>query len=122
MFPKLIAGDFFGATCASRTHLDGISMICIVHEIDKNYIKSRRITTQDYHKFDVSSGLEVTQRTNKCTIVSCAPLSSNLFAMALEIDRKYRFANEDEDYKLTKSQIDALVNISQFYEENRLKD
>jgi len=103
------------------------SFICLALQVRERTIFARRITTQSVHEFDRTTGVEVDS--NPVVINSVAPLPADIREILLGLDRKYREAEyrraEDPDWrlpedeaKLTKDEIRALLFVGKFYEEN----
>ncbi len=100
---------------------NGASLICLVTNITETRISVRTVTTQYEIDFDRATGLEITENTKSaCYIDSVAPLPADIHEIMLSLDRKYRFATNPEDAKLTPEQKRGLYFIADFYPENQL--
>ncbi len=102
---KLLPGDIFHAQCPS-----GASLICVVEQMTKDTIDTRRITTQDHESFDLETGRTISDGP-PCTIDSIAPLPIETLHVLLGLERKMRLRFE----KLSREERDALVFVASFY-------
>jgi len=120
---NIAVGDIFHARAARNI----ASFICVALQVRENTIFARRITTQSVHEFDRTTGVE--DPTNPIVITSVAPLPEDIRAILLNLDRKYResedrFAEDptwqptEDETRLTKDQIRALVFVGQHYDDN----
>ena len=109
---RLEVGDIFQAVSEN-----GAVAVCLVLAVDETVVISRRITTQEYCKFDRRSGRSVLGGNSFTgTITSVEPLPPEVRNTFLEMDRQYRLAHRDEEsLRLTASQKAALLFIHDHY-------
>lgn len=122
---RIAVGDIFHASAPN-----GASFICLALIVGADAIFARRVTTQSVHHFDRKGGIEDADKT-PAIIDSVAPLPSDIQAIMLGIDRKYREAEyrraEDpgrielrESMALTDEQQHGLLFAGKFYRANPL--
>jgi hypothetical protein len=108
---RLVVGDVFHAERPTEA-----SLICLTVSVTETEIQARRVTTQEYFEFDRQTGVEKsTEKTDLSRINSVAPLPVAVLNVILGIDRKYRLLQHDEQAKLTRPEIDALVYAGGHY-------
>jgi len=120
---NIAVGDIFHAEAPN-----GASLICLTRSVTETKIHARRVTTQSYHEFDRTTGVEECER-NPCTIDSVAPLPPDIQNIILGLDRKYREAEyqraeypdkpwDPGESRLTDDQKRALLFVGSFHREN----
>lgn len=115
----IVVGDIFHASVPG-----GGSYICLALQVRENAIFARRVTTQQVHWFDRTTGIEADNR--RIVIDSVAPLPDDIREIMHSLDRKYREVEfrqaEDPDWeppegssRLTPEQRRAILFIADFY-------
>lgn len=110
---KLVVGDIFHAKTPN-----GASLICLVTRLDKTRIEARIVTTQKNVRVNRNTGLgKPGVERVACVVDSVAPLPTAIHNEMLGLDRKFRLARSEEDFKLTNSEKEALLFVDSFYSE-----
>lgn len=113
---KIVAGDILYA----KTN-NGTSLICLVTRTDRDYIEARTVTNQNCVQIDRSTGLgKIGAESVDCFVDSAAPLPTAVYNEILGLDRKFRLAQTEFDFKLTNSEKKALLFIDLFYSKRPL--
>jgi hypothetical protein len=112
LLSRLEIGDVFYAVSEGN----GAQAICLVLNLDEDVVTSRRITTQEWCKFDRKTGKAIGEAFSQGMITSVEPLPPDILGTFLEMDRQYRLGHRDEaSMKLTTSQKAALLFIDDYY-------
>ena len=112
----LKVGDLFHAT--SR----GIeSILCLALTVGDGIIEARDICRWYEYKFDVATGLEITGNGGESCFIDSVALLPDIHRMALEgMHERTRSTKSLDAFRLTHSEIQALLFVGSYYAENKL--
>ena len=114
LLQRLEAGDIFHARTA-----DDHSLICLVMVVTDSTIEVRTVTHNVHLAFDRRTGIaHWAQVDARCVIDSVAPLSREMHAVMLGLDRKMRLEQDPERFKLDEEEKRALLFVGAFYRDN----
>ena len=105
------AGDVIYGIAAGRQQ-----KILFVYRADRDHIFARHITSQIKVKFRRDGTSEKTWDGGSCTIISTAALPAKDHQIAVALDQKMRTAKELSDFRLSKAEVDLLVNVHEYFE------
>jgi hypothetical protein len=111
---RLEVGDLFCARSAKAPVL-----ICLVTQILKESVVTRRVTCGSVITFNRTTGLEETQQ-NPAEIISVEPLPPDVHALMLRIDRRTRLQVDRSQFRLDDAEKRALRMLEDHYYSHRL--
>ena len=114
MLQRLEVGDIFHARTGGEH-----SLICLVMAVTDSTIQVRTVTHNVHLEFDRQTGVaHWAQVDARCIIDSVAPLSREMHAVMLGLDRKMRLEQDPERFKLDEEEKRALLFLGGFYRDN----
>ena len=100
----------------------GQDKLLLVYEVDHSGFSARHITTQMAFKFGRDGKTRGNAKDGYVTIVSTAKLTSDMYEVALGLDRKFAARPEYPDGILTKAEIQLLLTHKRFFEARLLPE
>jgi len=114
LLQRLEVGDIFHARTAGEH-----SLICLVMVVTDSTIEVRTVSNNVRLVFDRRTGISHWGETAaRCVIDSVAPLSREMHAVMLGLDRKMRLEQDPERFKLDEEEKRALLFVGAFYRDN----
>ncbi|HUA55674.1 MAG TPA: hypothetical protein VMB81_26045 [Candidatus Sulfotelmatobacter sp.] len=114
LLQRLEVGDIFHAGTA-----EDHSLICLVMVVTDSSIEVRTVTNNVRLTFDRRTGVAHWGETAaRCVIDSVAPLSREMHAVMLGLDRKMRLEQDPERFKLDEAEKRALIFVDSYYRDN----
>ncbi|WFT79555.1 hypothetical protein QA634_30830 [Methylobacterium sp. CB376] len=114
LLKMLVEGDIFHAKSYS-----GAKIMCLALNNDGIIIRARRICVPLIINFDCNTGVGKTDD-DRCTymIICISPLPADVHNEVLSIERKYRLETKQHKLALTKKELETIMFVSSFVEEN----
>jgi hypothetical protein len=109
-------GDLFHAS--SR---DMESILCLALTVRDGLIRARDICRWYEYEFDIVTGLELSGHGGESCLIDSVALLPEVHRMALhEMHERTRNAESEDANRLTDLDIQALLFVGSYYEENKL--
>lgn len=112
----LVVGDIIFGTWP-----DGGTLLCLITELSGGLIITRRLLSGGTIVFDAETGRKVKPE-NISYIASIAPLPLDIYQTFMNLDRRHRLLQKEEDGLLTDVEKKALFWIADYYPANPLID
>jgi hypothetical protein len=111
------AGDIvFGVTAG------GTGKLLLVYRTSASDIFARHVPSMARAQFDRDGKSRWCEGGGSCTIVSTATLPAEQYEVVIGLDRKMRTAKKNEDYRLSKAEIQLLLKGNDFFKARPLPE
>jgi hypothetical protein len=98
----------------------GQQKLLLVYETDRSRIRTRHVTTQEKIDFGSDGQSLPAGRREGCRITSAASLRVADYETTIGLDHKMRTGKEHPDFVLSRSEIDLLLTVHDFYKAHPL--